>query len=173
MKTRLFLLFCFMTCSSMAVAENGCPYGESPIGPRSEANPLGCVIDHDLNRPQVQPEQPPAPRGHWETRWGAIAIDSVKGKLGGAINHRSKQAAEKAALTKCYSRGGGGNKDCKLHLTYYNQCAAVAWGDNKYSGSGRDVLEEANQDAMQRCSKASASCMLVYNACSNAQWISH
>jgi Domain of unknown function (DUF4189) len=171
MKIKFFLLLCLLVPSYSAVAENGCPYGESPIGPRSDGNPLGCVIDHNLqSRTQTQPEQPPVPRGHWETRWGSIAIDSAKGKLGGVINHTSKQAATKAALKECYSLGG---VNCKLYYTYYNQCSAVAWGDSKYTGSGRDTIEEASQDAMQGCSEATTNCVVVYNACSNAQWISY
>ena len=157
----------------MAVAENGCPYGESPIGPRSQANPLGCIIDHQLNPLQAQPEQSPAPRGHWETRWGAIAIDGVKGKVGGVTNQKSKQAATRAALKVCYSRGEGGNKDCKIHLVYYNQCATVAWGNDMYTSSGRGSLEEADRDTLQRCSEVTANCKVVYNACSNPVWVSY
>jgi Domain of unknown function (DUF4189) len=174
MKTKFFLLLCLLMPSYSAVADNGCAYGESATGPRSQANPLGCVPDpRTLQQPQAQPEQPPAPRGHWETQWGSIAIDSVKGKLGGVINHKSKLAAEKAALKECYSRGSGGNKDCKIYYTYYNQCSAVAWGDSKYTGSGRATIEEASQDAMQGCSEATTNCVVVYNACSNAKWISY
>lgn len=170
MKMKLFLLLCLLIPSYTAVAENGCPNGESPIGPRSEGNPLGCIIDHDLQRSQVQSEQPQAPRGHWETRWGAIATDAAKGKLGGVTNHKNKQAATQAALKQCYARGG---KDCKVRLTYYNQCAAMAWGDTKHGGGGRDTLEEANLSALQRCSEVTANCKVVYNACSNPVWISY
>jgi hypothetical protein len=113
-KIRLFLLLCLLTFSQMAIADNGCVYGESPTGPRSEANPLGCVPDpRTLQQPQAKPEQPPAkpeqppaPSGHWETRWGAIAIDGMKGKLAGVTNYRNKQEAADAALRQCYSRGG-------------------------------------------------------------------
>jgi hypothetical protein len=166
------LPFCLLIPSYSAVADNGCAYGESATGPRSQANPLGCVPDpRTLQQPQAQPEQPPAPRGHWETRWGAIAIDNVKGKLGGVTNHSNKGSATKAAMAECYKDGGG--KDCKINLTYYNQCAVVAWGDDGYAYSGRDSLEEANQDALQSCGKVTRNCELVYNACSNAQWISY
>jgi hypothetical protein len=171
MKTKLFLLVCLLIPSYVAVAEGGCPSGESPIGPRSDANPLGCIIDHDLNRPQAQPEQPQAPRGHWETRWGVIVTDNVKGKLAGVTNHPSKSSATKAAMAECYAQGGG--KDCKVSLTYYNQCAAVAWGEEAYSTRGRDLLEEANRSAMEGCNKSTTNCKIVYNACSNAQWISY
>jgi Domain of unknown function (DUF4189) len=172
MKLTVFLVLCLIPCSSMVSADNGCVYGESATGPRSQANPLGCVPDpRTLQQPQVQPEQPQAPRGHWETRWGAIALDPMKGKLGAVTNYKSESSATKAAMAECYRQGGG--KDCKLSMKYYNQCAAVAWGDKGYASAGRDVFEEANQDALQRCGKITTNCEVVYNACSNAQWISY
>lgn len=171
MKTKLFLLLCLMSCSSMAVADNGCPSGYYFTGRMIQGQGVSypeCAPEQQ--QAQAQPEQPQAPRGHWETRWGAIATDRAKGKLGGVVNHKSKQAAENAALKECYSRGGA---VCKVYYTYYNQCSAIAWGDSKYVGSGRDTIQEANQDAMEGCGEATANCVVVYNACSNAQWISN
>ena len=83
-KIRLFLLLSGFLFSGLAMAENGCPYGESPIGGRSAGNPLGCVPNPQAQELRATPAQPAPPRGHWETRWGAIAIDGVKGKLGGS-----------------------------------------------------------------------------------------
>ncbi len=166
MKTRLFLLLCLMASSSIALAEGGCPPGQYP------PNPSNTGVCYPFPESQgTAPVQQPAPRGHWETRWGAIVIDRVKGKLGGAANYKSEQAAKKAALDDCYSQGGG--KDCKLSISYYNQCAANAWGDNSYTSVGGDTLQEANADAIQTCSKSTPNCKVVYNACSYAQWISY
>jgi Domain of unknown function (DUF4189) len=156
MKRKFLLLLCLLIPSYTAIAEGGCPPGMYPPNP---ANTSVCYPFPESQ--QTAPvQQPQAPRGHWETRWGSIAVDGVRGKLGGVINHKTKQAAEKAALAECYS-------------TYYNQCSAVAWGDSKYTGSGRATIEEASQDAMQGCSEATSNCVVVYNACSNAKWISY
>jgi Domain of unknown function (DUF4189) len=171
MKIKLFLSFCLLIFSQACLANNGCPAGYYFTGRMIQGQGVSypeCAPD--VQQPQQQQQQPPAPRGRWETRWGSIAIDSAKGKLGGVINHTSKQAATKAALKECYSLGG---VNCKLYYTYYNQCSAVAWGDSKYTGSGRNTIEEASQDAMQGCSEATSNCVVVYKACSNAQWISY
>jgi Domain of unknown function (DUF4189) len=167
MKTRLFLLLCLLVPSYTAVAEGGCPPGMYPPNP---ANTSVCYPFPESQQP-APVQQPQAPRGHWETRWGAIAVDNVKGRLGGVTNHSSKNSATKAAMTECYRQGGG--KDCKVKLTYYNQCAAVAWGEESYVAAGRDELEEANRYATESCSKATPNCKVVYNACSNAKWISY
>jgi Domain of unknown function (DUF4189) len=170
MRTKLLLLFCLLVFSQACFANNGCPAGYYFTGRMIQGQGVSypeCAPD--VQQPQQQ--QPPAPRGHWETRWGAIALDPVKGKLGGVTNYSNKSSVTKAAMAECYRQGGG--KDCKLSMTYYNQCAAVAWGHDGYGYSGRDILEEANQDALQRCGKVTTNCELVYNACSNAEWISY
>jgi hypothetical protein len=167
MKTKFFLLLCLLMPSYNAVAEGGCPPGMYPPNP---ANTSVCYPFPESQQP-APVEQPPAPRGHWETRWGAIAIDNIKGRLGGVTGHKSKSSATKAAMAECYVQGGG--KDCKVKLTYYNQCAAVAWGEESYVAAGRDLLEEANRFATESCGKATPNCQVVYNACSNAQWISY
>ena len=172
MQIKLFLLSCTLLFSQACFADNGCPNGYYFTGRMIQGQGVSYTeCAPDVQQPKQQ--QAHAPKGRWETRWGAIAIDAIKGKLGGVTNHKNKHAAEKAALTECYSRGKGGNKGCKLYYTYYNQCSAIAWGDTKYVGSGRDSIEEANQDAMQGCREATTNCVVVYNACSNAQWISH
>jgi Domain of unknown function (DUF4189) len=175
MKAKLFLLFCLLIFSQACLANNGCPDGYYFTGRMIQGQGVSypeCAPDQQAQAPAQQ--QPPAPRGHWETRWGAIAIDGLKGRLGGVTNHKSKYAAEQAAIKECYSRGGGqGSKGCKIYYTYYNQCAAIAWGDTKYVAGGRDAIEDASQDAMQSCSKVSPECVVVYNACSSAEWISY
>jgi hypothetical protein len=171
-KTKLFLLLCLTLCSSIATADSGCPQGYYFTGRMIQGQGISypeCAPEQQQQ--QAQPEQSAAPRGHWETRWGAIALDPIKGKLAGVTNHPSKSSATKSAIKECYAQGGG--KDCKLSLTYYNQCAANAWGESGYASAGRQTLEEAKRDALQDCGRATTDCALVYNACSNAQWISN
>jgi hypothetical protein len=171
MKNKFFLLFCLIGCSSIAVADNGCQSGYYFTGRMIQGQGVSypeCAPDQQQQ--QAQPEQPQAPRGHWETRWGVIVTDNIKGKLAGVTNHSSKNSATKAAMAECYRRGG---KDCKVSLTYYNQCAAVAAGEEAYSSRGRDILEDANRSAMEGCNQMTTNCKVIYNACSNAQWISN
>jgi Domain of unknown function (DUF4189) len=172
MKIKLFLLLCLLMFSQACFANNGCPSGYYFTGRMIQGQGVSypeCAPDQQAQAPTQQ--QPPAPRGHWETRWGAIAIDNIKGRLGGVTGHKSRSSATKAAMAECYVQGGG--KDCKVKLTYYNQCAAVAWGEESYVAAGRDLLEEADRFATESCSKATPNCQVVYNACSNAQWISY
>lgn len=175
MKIKFFVLLLCLTTISSTVAAN-CPDGHYFTGRMIQGQGVSypeCAPNQQVQQAPAQ-QQPPAPRGHWETRWGAIAIDGVKGKLGGVTNHKSKYAAETTALKECYSRGGGqGSKGCKIDYTYYNQCAAVAWGDAASSTSGRDSIQDANQDAIESCTKVTPNCVVIYNACSNAQWISN
>jgi Domain of unknown function (DUF4189) len=172
MRTKLFLLLCVLMFSQACLANNGCPAGYYFTGRMIQGQGISypeCAPEQQ--QPQAQPEQPAAPRGHWETRWGVIVTDSVKGKLAGVTNHPSKSSATKAAMAECYRRGGG--KDCKVSLTYYNQCAAVAWGEEAYSTRGREMLEDANRSALEGCNQMTTSCKVVYNACSNAEWVSY
>jgi Domain of unknown function (DUF4189) len=173
MKMKLFLLLCLLIFSQACLADNGCPAGYYFTGRMIQGQGISYPECAPEAQQAQQQQQPAAPRGHWETRWGAIAIDGVRGKIGGVTNHKSKQAATKAAIKECYSRGMGGNKDCKIHLVYYNQCATVAWGDDMYTSSGRGSLEESDRDTMQRCSEVTANCKVVYNACSKPEWISY
>jgi hypothetical protein len=88
---KMLFAVCLLSISGTSSATNGCPYGESPTGPRSDANPLGCVPD-----PQADNNgQPAQPSGRWETRWGAIAIGSTVsgGGVGLIKNVKSMRAA--------------------------------------------------------------------------------
>jgi hypothetical protein len=109
------------------------------------------------------------PLGHWETRWGAIAIDDSKSRLGAVKGAKTKRQASKAAVAQCRAEGGG--KGCKVKLTFYNQCSALAWGDNTYRGGGRATLEEARSDAWVACNQATANCKIVYADCSLPVWV--
>jgi hypothetical protein len=143
----------------------GCPNGETATGPRSPANPLGCVPN-----PQAQNGQSAQPRGRWETRWGAYAIDGAKGRLGAVASARTKKQAVKAAIVQC--RLNGGADGCKkATFSYFNQCVAVAWGDATYRGSSRATLDEATKDTMQSCNNATSNCKIVYADCSLPVWV--
>jgi hypothetical protein len=170
MKAKIVLILTLLALNTFALAENGCPNGESPIGPRSDANPLGCIIDHDLNRQQAQPEQPQAPRGRWETRWGAIATDAVAGTLAGVVNFSSKQSAQKAAFTQCKANGG---ENCLVRIAFYNQCAVIASGDTFHTSQSAGTVKIASDIALQECAYKTNNCKIYYSDCSPPVWISY
>ncbi|WP_448098340.1 DUF4189 domain-containing protein [Luteibacter yeojuensis] len=91
----------------------------------SAGNP-GCVPTNQPNSPYYQesgPTQPPAQAAVWADRWGAIAIDDNSGKGGTVSSAASKSNAESEAMQRCVDNGG---IQCKLMITYRNQCVAAS-----------------------------------------------
>jgi hypothetical protein len=165
MNAKTFLVLGLLSMSGTAFAANGCPYGESPTGPRSDGNPLGCVPD-----PQADTNaQPAQPSGRWETRWGAIATHNKVGTLGAVTNFASKREAKKAALAEC--KATGGSADCQILITYYNQCAVVAWGDSYVLAQGKETIPAATQLGLSRCGEKTTNCKIVYAECSLPVWV--
>jgi hypothetical protein len=151
----LFLLF-FM---NLANAEGGCPPGMYPPNP---ANTNVCYPFPDSQQSQQQQKQ-----AYWQSRYGAIAIGShpVNGTVAGlAKNMASKQSAEKLALADCKAQGGG--QTCKLKLSYYNQCAAIVWGDSFGVVQGAETVDVASDIAMQECASKTKNCRVLYTDCS-------
>ena len=98
----------------------------------------------------------------WANRWGAIAFGGdVAGVSEGLPNRRK---AKKAALEDCES---GGGLNCKVVMTYFNQCAAVATGPGNGSYGQAPSLKVAEDLAMKEWSaRSSGSCRVLYSACS-------
>lgn len=161
-KFSLSLIF-FLACNG-AVA---CPEGQQPAGNPTAGNPSGCV-PYSVGSTSRQH----APQGHWETRWGVIAIGATTsgGGVGIAKNMTSKRSAEKAALSQCKATGGG--EECKKNiLRYFNQCAVIAWGDGSYSAQGAETIQIASDLAMQKCSSKTTNCKIYYADCSLPAWV--
>lgn len=78
----------------------------------------------------------------WATRWGAIATDNKLGHFGGIEHATSESHAKKLAIAECKKFGG---KDCKIRITYFNQCGALAWGE---IGLLRHVVQNINRQSM-------------------------
>jgi hypothetical protein len=104
----------------------------------------------------------------WADRWGAIATDATNGGVGTAVSMSSKRKAEKAALEVCRTKGGSG---CKLSLTYYNQCGAMAWGATHMATASAQTIEKASELAVDSCAKGSTDCQIYYADCSMAERI--
>ncbi len=163
MNTKVLFLMGVFSLGNSAWAQN-CPAGIPPGVP-------GCIPPDNPASPLYrsgQSAQPAAPRIIWADRWGAIATDGPSASLGTAIGMRSKRQAEKIALAQCRVKGGG---DCKVDLTYYNQCAVLITGDIKYLTQGAATIEEASRVGIQRCRKADKNCRVYYADCSMAERI--
>jgi hypothetical protein len=130
-------------------------------GVPSAGNP-GCIPPNQSNSPYYQGgDSSVAPPAIWETRWGAIAQDQKTGRLGTSSKRRSESQSEKSALADC------GSSNCKIIITYGNQCAVIVSGDNN-SGIVKDPkLEIAKNKAMDICNnKSGSSCKTIYTDCS-------
>ncbi len=168
MKFRLFLVISLFFLSNASLAESGCPDGFSPNQIQGQQAP-SCYPIPGYNN-QVQ-EQPQISQGHWETRWGAIAVGSTMGGggVGVVINSKDKKTAEISALSQCHINGGG--SECRIEISYYNQCAVVAWGDNYYSTASSATIERASKIALKTCKSKTQNCKIYYADCTDAVWI--
>jgi hypothetical protein len=104
----------------------------------------------------------------WQNKWGAIALDKDSGDAGTIIGRDTKENAVHDAMSDCEARGASG---CRVVLTYYNQCAAIAWSDNAYGVSGGETVQLAESGALGTCIKKGTNCKIVYSACSLPQRI--
>ena len=86
-------------------------------------------------------------------------MDSVTGKTGVAGSKATRQKAEEAALAICAQKGGG---DCKVNLSYANQCGVIAWGNNRTSARFAATLEEASRLALNECAQVSGGTCEVF-----------
>ncbi|MCQ2994331.1 DUF4189 domain-containing protein [Pseudomonas quasicaspiana] len=171
MKFYWSLIFLLALTPNFASAEGGCPAGQYPIGGQ------GAVACAPMPQNNSQPQA--RPLGEWIKTWGAIAMGSIDSitTYGVSTGKLSESDARKEALAYC---GSHGEDDCKVLLTYRNQCAAVATPkiDGKPSGSthmtGRATLEEASADALDACKKNNpkAQCNVAYTDCTKQffQW---
>ncbi|MCW1979375.1 DUF4189 domain-containing protein [Xanthomonas campestris] len=157
----IFLLF----LSHSAMAEQGCPPGQYPIGGQ------GAIACAPMPQGQTQQAQP-SPVGKWVKTWGAVVLDeSEVGALGVSTGKLSKNDAQQAALLNCAKVGGTA---CREWTTYRNQCIAVAepYSDGRsVPGSLQFVTgpssEKNNSEASRKCSSTNKiSCRVIYSACS-------
>ena len=99
----------------------------------------------------------------WAVRWGAVAYGG--GGFGTAKDMVSLAKAKKVALRACRDSGGG--KNCKIALSYSDQCVAYAMGDEYLGGIARSPMpEEADAMAIDSCAESTTNCKVTYSACS-------
>lgn len=161
---RLMTLLLSCAFSQAALAEGGtCPQGYYPIG-GGNAGWSGCAPMYDSGMPVgTTPPAPPNPGPRWEFRWGAIAIDSQKGRFGGADGYRDPRKASRAAVKTCRKNGGG---KCKIAIEYYNQCGALVWGDTGVTTSQGPIVDEVVNRTLHACSQQTSNCQVAYAGCS-------
>lgn len=158
LKALTILMICGYLMMPAAHAEGGCPDGSFPIGGGS-AGWQGCA---PMGGGEGE-EESSGPQEVWETRWGSIAIGD--GAFGAVEGAKSKEAAEAVALERC--RNSTPNALCHIKVTYYDQCAALAWSDKGVVAFRGPDEEENKREAIANCkSHGDTGCRIFYSACS-------
>ena len=157
----------FLTCILLAMAAltgvahgQGCPAGTYPS---SGSGVFTCLPMTGTQQSPSAPQQPVLPPAKWESRWGAVATDGVKGALGVVTGMKSRAAAESIALEDCKAKGG---TECILDVAYDNSCVAMSVGDKGYSVKTGQTLEEAIANATNACGASDTNCHTYYSNCS-------
>jgi hypothetical protein len=137
-----------------------------------EAGNPECLPPDDANSPYYQgdrnqqPAQSQQPRAIWADRWGAIAEDPQGSAHGTVIQQVSESKAREAALSICTQQGG---RNCKIALTYYNQCAAVAIDEENWTVAAHAATQEKAEQLALKGFSGGHTTKIVYSACSYAQ----
>ncbi|WP_175927491.1 DUF4189 domain-containing protein [Burkholderia cepacia] len=126
------------------------------------------------NQTQDQPaptHTPPPPPPHWTQAWGAIALyfssDNSKAVLGSSSRSASQSQAEQAAIRDCQLKGG---LECKIAVSFANQCAAVVAGNPGYYVTLGVIPATAANNGMTKCTGSGyTGCHVYYSMCSLPQ----
>jgi Domain of unknown function (DUF4189) len=149
---RISVALLLLSLSHMVAAQQ-CPPGYWPLG-SDQAGWKDCA-------PMTPNQLPPDPGPQWETRWGAIA--TADGAFGTGNSLTTKRKAEKQAIAQCRENGG---KGCKVRITYYNQCGALAWGETSGTTFRSPQIADAEQSALKECSAKTTDCKIFFSGCS-------
>lgn len=158
------LLVAFFT-SYPVQAEGGCPPGQYPIGGQGVQ---GCapIPGGDAAAGSAAPR----PTGRWIKTWGAIAL-SPSGASGASTGKRSKSDAVAEAEAVCARDGAA---ECKVAMTYKNQCAVAVVPKSLVGGtffSSSATIEESTGRALKQCEKgAHGVCHAIYEDCTKPEF---
>ncbi|MCS3745060.1 hypothetical protein FHY18_000590 [Xanthomonas arboricola] len=161
-----FCFFCIIGFCAFLIgdadAQTACPIGTAAgsavCGPTETGG--GGYDNNEVPAPRA------VPTGKWESRWGAIAIDSLTGSVGTSFDLKSKSAAASEAISTCAVED---SKKCKLITTYSNQCIALAWPSVKGRPASTGLAKEENYAkirAIDNCNESGGDCKVIYSACS-------
>lgn len=148
MKPKLISMLAIAIFPTIAFA---CPLGTVPLKGNGWE---GCAPANEGN-------QDPGPK--WRTQWGAIATDGSKDIVAASVDSRTKKMAEKLALAECRKKGG---ENCRIDLSYYDQCAAVIASPTAFYAQRAVSEDAAIQRGLDRCRQAEQDCEIRYSACS-------
>jgi Domain of unknown function (DUF4189) len=163
MKSTAVIFIGLMLASGYANAEGHCPKGYYPY------NATGAQVACAPIPGYGGGDQPVDPGPRWASLWGAIAVGSDRsgGVLGTASDMSSKRKAEQRAMKECKNRGG--DRNCRVEISYRNQCGVIAWGDRYYHTARADSSDNAAEMAMKGCNGKTSNCRVFHSSCSYPQ----
>lgn len=156
LRATLFSLL-VLAVSTPAFSQTACPSGVAPGSPQ-------CGPDSGTSRADSAPSRP---TGEWIKTWGAIAGSDSRGESWTSLGKLSKDDAEDEALSQCKAAG---LPDCRVSMTYHNQCVSMASPPGEGTSSIRTAESKkiSSQDALKICHDLNgAKCNIVYAACTD------
>lgn len=150
----LFLILLQPTAGSA----QSCPSGSFPLG-GGDAGWHGCSPAQNKGDDDSDGHSGPAAL----QLWGAIAIGD--GAFGAAEGAWDQVTAENAALERCQRTFDGAH--CHIKVSYFNQCAALGWGDEGATAFRGPDPAENQREAVRACQRHTTNCRVFYSACSN------
>lgn len=155
MKSKIAVTATMLISSSIALAQMT-PQQQQQLPP---SDPSSSQY-HSVYLPSLG-EGDTVQRVKWEDRWGAFASSASDGWSGSVLNKKSKREAERAAMAECKKKGGA---DCRVDLSFYNQCGAVASGGGSLGYSNAPTEKRAIDAAMTEC--GNSDCEIFFHGCS-------
>lgn len=160
---RMKLLLCCTLLLGWAVAahaQTACPPGLIPYAAGAGGGVAACGPDPSSSQQQQQFSRPPL----WADRWGAVAsAPQGKPSFGAALDMPSERSAKKKALLACQASGS----ECKIAMTYHNQCIAIVAGEEGWTPAVGPTTDVALNISLERCkADGSSKCRTYYTACS-------
>jgi len=147
----------------MALAEGRCPPGMFETGSRDF---IGCAPIPGYGGGEAAEEEQSPIEMVWADRWGAYASEEGASGLGVVNGRASKAAAEKDAVLDCREVAKQPEK-CSVQLSFYNQCAAYAWGGGHGIAASAVNEKTAIREATRLCDEASGvECLIYHSGCS-------
>lgn len=93
--------------------------------------------------------------------FGAIAYSPSSGADGWSKDHRSRKAAERAAVEGCRRHA----EDCKPVVWFKNGCGALAVGGKAYGWGWGTTQALADGEAVKACSRHAKACKVTRKVC--------
>ncbi|WP_115000859.1 DUF4189 domain-containing protein [Xanthomonas campestris] len=158
----LLLIFPITAAFGQTACPIGTAAGSAMCGP-GPSDSQGSSSDSYITTPA------PRPNGEWLKTWGAVA-QSPNGDTGLSAGFLSKGDASRDALSKCATWGAA---DCRVIVTYRNQCvASVNPVDGGAGGAiaNASSVENATKIAGKSCEKSGRACKLTFSECSEPKF---